>query len=241
MARIRRTRNRGPSPSLIASANSQVARLAAKVFTATVPVPFTAEQFIHAMWDREIIEKLSDAYQYIRDYDRSDWTELLHCSNFGIPRGYVQFDMDLGKARMLCPAPKLTAEYISLSTDMVGQQIIDVVQGAHAVMKKFGTVQTVITHLNERIEAKSMTLNELRYIAPWVVGLLPVDHPIHQETGNRCPTVAPQMVPLMRECAEIVVGASMCTVDARPNSVMGIAFDQSSDSGSICTTSLGLI
>ena len=168
-----------------------IAKLEAAVAHHTVVRNFTMEHVAEWMLPDDQIAALKQAFPYTHTSNRcdvyhatTDVNTFFRCTAIGMLRPYHV---------------KLTGRH---------ENITEAIAQTRAVHRQFEQVRRVVKWLDAYA-----TLNAAKYYFPVVGSLLPVDHPYHSTKGTTYGEPKADMIkviPLMRECSEIVAGALLC-------------------------------
>jgi hypothetical protein len=202
----RRGMNRGTAPgNRFGSALDAIRDKELNVFHATIEPQFTMDDVVNWLFPEDTIRKLKDAYPLAAARYHSNCV----LTSLPLPSGdKVALSLDLDSIRMQCPklVPGKPLDGAS--------PLLAFFQSVCDVNKQFNKVRKVIEWFDEH----SVTIGAAVYYWPTILSLLPPTHLVHEASGERYREVSgiAEIVPLLRETAGIVAGASLCP--ATPNS-----------------------
>lgn len=195
-------RSKGPPPKPLDAATSGIDLLERQVVRRMIDPRFTLHDVARAFWPDEETDKLFAAFPLVRDNDRSSWAERFILPVSGATGVEGMLCMRLPEIGMLCPKHG-TVKFCQTRA----APIIETLDTIYSIHLEFEVVRKVVAWLNV-----FATLGASRHYCPWLLGVLPKDHPIHEMDGVVFREPYMSMLGItgpMRKCGEIMASALM--------------------------------
>lgn len=203
-----------------------------------VTAEFTVDEALNAMYGEDVVNKLRAAWPLVRDSDRG-YTSATDLEFFpqDLPEKKIRVYIAARDAKILIPELALVRHNAMYENP----GIQSAVEAAHTEHLQFEKVRQVVRWFNN-----NATPGAARHYCPWLTSVLPQDHPFQQASGltYREPVVSmSEIVPVMRQCAEIMARALLCgdVEHVSDKNNFKVAFHGQRDGENYTSQSFGLI
>ncbi len=185
-----------------------VAKLEQLVINKTIKVDFAPLDVATWLFGTETVNILQAAYPLVQSYSRGGSFAGDVTLNFGsVTQSGIRCSVrvDNEHVKMCSPDSKLAKP--DFEHPRAGE-IANAIEKAFSYHMKFQKIRQVIAWLNDH-----STIGAARHYCPWLVSILPAEHPFNDASGITFKEPSQPMadiLPIMRECGVVIASALLC-------------------------------